>query len=153
RRQSVDDHRCAAAGDGDVVVAGGTVDLHDVGGAVALAASRRRGQVEGDLLDVGPGQVVDRDGVGTAQGVDLDALAAFEAHDDGAAVAGQPRSLAVGGDVHVLIDVAAIEHERVRARLALDRVAAITRIPDERVVAVAEQGRVVAAAAGHNVVA
>src|SRR5262249_57399722 len=38
-------------------------------------------------------------------------------------------------------------------RLALDRVAAITRIPDERVVAVAEQGRVVAAAAGHNVVA
>src|SRR5262249_23600812 len=50
-------------------------------------------------------------------------------------------------------DVGAIEHERIRAGLALDRVAAIARIPGERVVAVAEQGRIVAAAAGHNVVA
>ena len=38
-------------------------------------------------------------------------------------------------------------------RLALDDVAAVARIPDERVVAVAEQGHVVAAAAVDDVVA
>src|SRR5262245_53062680 len=115
--------------------------------AVALAGSRRRREVEGDPRDVGSGQVVDRDGVGTAQGIDLDMLDAVEVHDDGADVARKPRPLAVGRDVHVLADVGAIEHERIRAGLPLDDVAAVARVPDERVVAGAEQGRVVAAAA------
>ena len=60
---------------------------------------------------------------------------------------------AIGRDVDVLVDVGAVEHQRVGAGLALDHVAAVARIPDERVVAVAEKGDVVAAAADHGVVA
>jgi hypothetical protein len=43
--------------------------------------------------------------------------------------------------------------QRIRARLALDDVAAVARVPDERVVAVAEQGHVVAAPAVNVVIA
>ena len=50
-------------------------------------------------------------------------------------------------------DVGAVEHQRVGAGLALDDVAAVARVPDERVVAVAEQGRVVALVAVDGVVA
>src|SRR5262249_45103996 len=95
RRQPVDDHRCAAAGDGDAVVAGGAIDGHAVGRSVALAASRRCRQIDGDLLDVGSGEIVDRDGVGATSGVDLDVLDAVEVHGDVADVAGKPRALAV----------------------------------------------------------
>ena len=59
----------------------------------------------------------------------------------------------VGGDVDVLVDVGAVEHQRIEAVLAFDRVAAIARIPDEGVVAAAELRIVVAAAAGDDVVA
>ena len=65
----------------------------------------------------------------------------------------QPHAAAIGRDVDVLGDVGAVEHQRIGAGLALDDVAAVARIPDERVVAVAEQGHVVAAAADHGVVA
>ena len=146
-------HRGAAAGDGDGVVAGRAVDDHAVGRAVALAAARRRRQVDGDLLDVGAGEVVDRDGVGAAQGVDLDVLDAVQVHGDVADVAEQPHPAAIGRDVDVLADVGAVEHQRVGAGLALDDVAAVARVPDEGVVAVAEQGHVVAAAADDGVVA
>ena len=57
------------------------------------------------------------------------------------------RPAAVGRDVDVLADVRAVEQQRVDAGLAFDRVAAVARIPDEGVVARAEQGGVVAAAA------
>ena len=67
RRQSVDDHARAAAGDGDGVVAGRAVDDHVVRRPVTLAAARRCRQVDVDLLGVGPGEVVDRDGVGASQ--------------------------------------------------------------------------------------
>ena len=60
---------------------------------------------------------------------------------------------AVGRDVDVLVDVGAVEQERVVARLSVDRVAAVARVPDERVVAGAEQGHVVAAPAEDEVVA
>ena len=143
----------AAAGDGDGVVAGRAVDDHGVRRAVALAAARRRRQVEVDLLDVGAGEVVDRDGVGAAQGVELDVLDAVEVHGDVADVAEQPHPRAIGRDVDVLGDVGAVEHQRVGAGLALDGVAAVARVPDERVVAGAEQGHVVAAAAVDDVVA
>ena len=153
RRQSVDDDRRAAAGDADAVVAGRAVDDHGVRRAVALPAARRRRQVDGDLLHVGSGEVVDRDGVGAAQGSELDVLDAVEVHGDVADVAEQPHPLAIGRDVDVLGDVGAVEHQRIGAGLALDHVAAVARIPDERVVAVAEQRDVVAAAADHGVVA
>src|SRR6266487_251394 len=82
RRQSVDDDRCAAAGDVDVVVAGGAVDDHAVGRAITLAASRRRRQIERNLLHVGAGEIVDRDGVGAAQRRELNVLDAVEVHGD-----------------------------------------------------------------------
>ena len=50
-------------------------------------------------------------------------------------VAEEPQPVAVGGQVDVLGDGCAVEAHRVAAGLALDRVAAVARIPDERVVA------------------
>src|SRR5262249_25830695 len=127
--QSVTAHRCAGVGGGVAVVAGGAVDDPLVRLAVALAASRRRREVDGDLLDVGSGEIVHRDAVGAAQGIELDALDAVEVHGDAADVAGQPRALAVGRDVHALIDVGAVEHERIGAGLALHDVPPVARIP------------------------
>ena len=60
---------------------------------------------------------------------------------------------AVGRDVDVLVDVGAVEQQRVGAGLALDGVAAVARIPLEHVVARAEQGGVVALVAVDEVVA
>ncbi len=54
---------------------------------------------------------------------------------------------------NVLVDVGAVEHERIVAALAFHDVAAVAGVPDELVVAVAEKGDVIAAAAGDDVVA
>ena len=121
--------------------------------AVALTAARRRRQVDCDLLRVGAGEVVDRDVVGAAQRRKLDVLDAVEVHGDVADVAEHPHPLAIGRDVDVLADIGAVEHQRIGAGLTLDHVAAVTRIPDEGVVAVAEQRDIVAATADHGVVA
>ena len=110
-------------------------------------------QVEVDLGDVGAGQVVDGDGVGAAQGVEVDLLDAVEVHGDVADVAEEPNPAAVGRDVDVLVDVGAVEQHRVDAGLALDGVAAVAGVPDEGVVAGAHEGHVVAAAADDQVVA
>src|SRR5262245_19247011 len=153
RRQTVDDDRCAAGCDADAVAARRAVHGHAVGGSVALAASRGPRQVDGDLRHAGSGEIVDRDVVRAACGVDLDLLDPVEVHGDAANVTGGAHATAVGGDVHVLADVGAVEDEPIRASPALDDVAAVARIPDERIVAVAKQGRVVAAAAGDGVAA
>ena len=104
-------------------------------------------------LHVGLGQVVDRDGVGAAQGVDIDGLDVVEVHRDVADVAGEHRPPAIGRDVDVLVDVGAVEQQRVVARAAVDGVAAVAGVPDEGVVARAERGHVVAAPADDGVVA
>ena len=122
-----------------MVVAGRAIDGHGVRLAVADAAPGRAGQVDVDLRHIGPGQIVDHDVVGAAEGGELDVLDAIEVHGDVADVAGQPRPPAIGRDVDVLVDVGAVEHERVEAVLALDHVAAVARVPDERVVAGAEE--------------
>ena len=153
RRQSVDHHARAAAGDRDGVVAGRAVDDHVVRRPVTLAAAHRARQVDVDLLGVGSGEVVDRDRVGAAQGVDLDVLDTVEVHGDVGDVAEQPHPAAIGRDVHVLGDVCAVEHQRIGAGLALDDVAAVAGVPGERIVAVAEESRVGAATADHGVVA
>ena len=57
------------AGDLDHVVAVGRVDDDGIGRTVAATAAA---QIEIDLVDVGPGQIVDRDGVGAAKRVELD---------------------------------------------------------------------------------
>ena len=53
----------------------------------------------------------------------------------------------------LLRHVGAVEHQRIGAPLALDHVAAVAGIPDEAVIAVAEQRNVVAAAAVDDVIA
>src|SRR5204862_4285757 len=65
----------------------------------------------------------------------------------------EPDALAVGGDINVLADVGAEEEHLVRAGLALDRVAAVTRVPLENVVAGAQEGGVVPLVAVDEVVA
>ena len=117
------------------------VDGHGIRGAVIGA------EVEVDLVHVGAGQVVDGDGVGAAEGVEVDVLDAVEVHRDGGDVAGEPHPAAVGRDVDVLVDVGAVEQQRVGAGLALDGVAAVAGVPDEGVVAGAQISDVVAAAA------
>src|SRR5262249_35934473 len=144
--------------DRDHVVAVGGIDDDRIGRTIAAGAAGLCAEVDGDLAHAGSGQIVDRDGVGVIQGVDLNALDAVEVHGDGADVAGDdaggaPRGPAVGGDVDLLADVGAVEAQRVGARLALDRVAGVTRVPNERVVARAEQRQVVASAADDDVVA
>ena len=74
-------------------------------------------------------------------------------HGDVGDVAEEAEPAAVGRQVDCLGDCCAVEEHRVGAVLALDRVAAVARVPDERVVAGAEQGHVVAAVAVDRVVA
>ena len=141
------------AGDRDGVVAVGAVDDDGVGLAVAGAAAGRAREVEVDVGDAGAGQVVDGDGVGAAEGGDVDLLDAVEVHGDVADVAEEPQPAAVGREVDVLVDVGAVEQHRVGAALALDDVAAVAGVPHEGVVAGAHEGHVVAAAAVDEVVA
>ena len=61
------------------------------------AAVHARPQVDGDLLHVGSGQIVDRDVVGVlALSVELDALDTVEIHGDVAGGTGERRPGAVG---------------------------------------------------------
>ncbi len=106
-----------------------------------------------DARDVGAGQVVDRDRVGAAERVEVDSLDAVRVHRDVPRVAEEPQPVAVRRQVDLLGRGGAVEHHRVRAVLALDRVAAVARVPDERVVAGAEERDVVAAVAVDRVVA
>ena len=93
------------------------------------------------------------DGVGAARGIELDVLDTVEVHRDVADVAEQPDAAAIGRDVDVLGGVGAVEHQRVGARLTLDRVAAIAGVPDELVIAGAHEGNVSACAARDDVIA
>ena len=68
-----DRDRGPRADDVDDVVAVGAVDDDGVGLAVAGGAADRAGEVDVDLRHVGAAQVVDGDGVGAAQGVEVDA--------------------------------------------------------------------------------
>ena len=75
--------------------------------------------------------------VGAAQGREVDALDTVHVHGDVADVAEEAHPPAIGRDVDVLVDVGAVELKRVEAGLTLDRVAAVARVPDEGVIAVA----------------
>src|SRR4029453_18875412 len=103
--------------------------------------SPRARQIERDLLDVGSGELVARDGVGNgvgvAQGVDLDVLDTVEVHGDGADVAGEGPPLHIGRNIHVFRNVGAVEQQRSGAGLALDDVPAVAGVPGEGIVAVA----------------
>src|SRR5262249_32299014 len=139
--------------DGDVVVPVGAVDDHGVGltvGGVDVGGGPE-GQV--DHAHAGAGQVVDRDGVGAAQGNDVDHLQAVQVHRPLADVAGEPRPLAVRREGDVLVRVIAPEDLLVVAGLALDRVVAVARFPDERVVPGASTEHVVPGTPEEDIVA
>src|SRR5262249_44133314 len=108
-----DRHHAIVVGDGDHVVAAGPVDDHGV--RLSVITADRRPEVDVDLADVGSGQIVDRDGVDASASVELDVLDAVDIHDDGTDVAGHPHSAAVRRDVELLVDVGAVEHQRVVA--------------------------------------
>src|SRR5262249_28053991 len=131
-------------------VAVGAVDDRLIDGAVASAVHAK---VDGNLLDVGGGEIVDGDLVGAGQGPELDLLDIVEVHHHAGDVTGEPRVAAIGRDVDRFGDGGAVEGERVVAVLAVDRVTAVTRVPDERVVAGAKPSRVVAASTDDQVVA
>src|SRR6185312_426726 len=72
---------------------------------------------------------------------------------DVAGVAEEPEAVAVGGQVDVLGAGSAVEAHGVTAGLAFDGVAAVARVPDEGVVARAQQCQVVASIAVDRVAA
>ena len=115
-----------------------------VGLAVTDGAAEGSGEVEVDARDVGAGQVIHRDGIGAAERVEEHPLDSVDVHGDVPRVAEEPQSVTVRRQVDRVRGCGAVEDHRVPAVLALDRVAAVARVPDERVVASAE-GRTVAA--------
>ena len=92
------------------------------------------GKVGADGTQIGGGEVVDVEPVGAAEGGDVDLIDVVEVHDDAADVAREPHAPAAGGDVELLVGAGAVERHRVLAGLALDRVAAVARVPDEAVI-------------------
>src|SRR5262245_25413568 len=144
----------------------GRLDGNDVLVIIADAVGRPPSQVEGDLLHVGSGQIVDCDVVGVlALCLELDALDTVEI--DGAPgtfehSGGWLDGGAVGRNLDGLAAIFAAEVKCVEAGSALDNVIAVAGIPDERVVAVAEErcvgaftsdDRIVAVSALEDVVA
>src|SRR5262249_39029593 len=83
-------------------------------------------------------------------GVEVDPVNGDEVHRDVAHVAGQDNVTAVARDPEVLRRVRAVEGQLVEAGLAVDGVAAVAGVPDERVVPLAADDEVVAGAAGHG---
>src|SRR5262249_55231172 len=142
----------AGAGHGDDIVEGGPVQDHLVGQPVPDRAPRGPGQVQVDLADGRGGQVVDRDFVAPAQGVDVYSFHTAHIHDDVAEVAGELQPRPVGQELKDLVEIGPVEDHPVLAGLALDPVVAVTRVPGECVVPQAEEGDVVPLVPVHRVV-
>src|SRR5262245_15490115 len=153
RRQALDGNAAGVAADHDHVVAAGALDGDGVGGAVAGAAAGGAGQVEVDLGDVGAGQVVYGDGIGAAQGLEVDMLDAVEVNRNVADVAEEADLMAVGGVVDVFVEVGPVELHRFVADLALDHITAVARVPGKDVVAGDAEHDVIAPAPFDHVVA
>ena len=136
----------------DHVVAVRAVDGDRVGRPVAGHPADRGREIGLDLDHVCAGEIVDDDVVGTAEGLEEDLLRVVDVHRDARDVAEEPQTRTVRGDIDVLRDTGAVEEQRVEVSLPLDDVAAVARIPAERVVAAAEEGSVVAAVAVDEVV-
>src|SRR5262245_58607576 len=151
-RQPGDHDRRAGRGHGDLVVAGGAVDGHLIELTVS-GSGHEPSEIDGDLRHPGARQVADHNVVGTCASVELNVLNAIDIHRHGADVARKPRARAIRFDVELLVDVGTVEHERIEAVLAFDDIAAVARIPNERIVPGAEPRRVGAAAAGDDVIA
>src|SRR5207249_6506419 len=126
-------------------------DEDALGRPVPAAAGVR--QVQVDLGHVVAGQFFYCDGLGPAEVFALCLHDALPIYSDVGYVAGEPQPAAVGRNVDVLADVGPVGLEGVKPGLAFGRVAAVGRVPHERVVPRPEQGHVVAGAADRQVVA
>ena len=91
--------------------------------------------------------------VGSAERIELEVLDTVQVHSDIRDVSREGDPRAICRDPDHLGDVGAVEQERVGAALALDDVAAVPGIPDERVIAGTELRRVGAAASGDHIIA
>src|SRR5262249_41611925 len=151
--QAEDGNPGRVAGDHHRVISIGAVDDDGVSLTVTGSIVGGRRQVEIDLGHVRASQVVDGDGVGPAQGVEVDLLHAVEIHRDVARVAEEAGGVAAGRDGDVFGRVGAVEAHRVVAVPALDGVAAVARVPHECVIARPHPRHVAAAAAVDQVVA
>ena len=127
--------------------------VRDDGVDGAVAAAARRVHVDVDRVQVGAREVADEDRVRAAERPQREPLDPVQVHGDPGDVARERAHGSRSQDLHVLGDVGAVEGERVGTALALDDVAAVARVPLERVVARAEQRGVGAAVAVDEVVA
>src|SRR5262249_54812560 len=144
-RAAVDEDQSVVAGDRDHV--GGVAPVDDDGiGLPVPGAADRSGQVQADRGHGGAGPGGDGGGVGAAERVEDDVLDAIEVHRAAVEVADDPGPGAVGRDVEPLREVRPVNDNPVRAVAALDGVAAVARVPDERVGARAADQGVVAGA-------
>ena len=144
--------RGTPVGNLDRVVAAGAVDDHLIVLAVPGVAAEGGGQVGVDGLHVGAGEVVDRHCVEPPSAL-KSTVSTVRIHRDRALGAEEAQTLTVRRQVDLLAAVGSVEQHRVGAVLALDGVAAVARIPDERVVARAEVADVVAPVPVDRVVA
>ena len=102
-----------------------------VGGAVVGAVEG--GEVGVDLGEAGAGEVVDGQGVGAAEGAQVEGLQGGQVEGDRGDVAGQLDVVAGGGQVEVLADVGAVEGQPVGVGAAGDGVAGVAGVPGHRV--------------------
>ena len=141
------------AGCGDRIVQGSAGHDDAVGLAVTRDAAERAREVDVEVLDVGAAEVVDRDRVGAAERVEVDLSTPCVSIVMFAGLR-KNRSRSPFAERSTVSEAAAPLNTMVsRAVVALDRVAAVARVPDERVVARAEVRDVVAAVAVDRVVA
>src|SRR5262249_56221875 len=118
-----------------------------VGGDITGAGASGRPRVDRHRRDAGAGETAAPDGIGPAAGGEADLLDTAGVHRDAGDVAGEAQALPVGAEVDLLRNVRAIEFQGVSAALAFHHVAPVARIPEEDVIALAEQGHVVASPA------
>ncbi len=121
--------------------------------AVADAGAERALEIDCDERDIGPAEIVDHDVVRPAQGVEVDPLDVVEVHGDIVDVAKEDDPRTVGRNSDVLVVAGTDEEELIEAVLALDRVVAAARTPNEQVVARTEKRRIVPLPAGDDVIA
>src|SRR5882724_2744458 len=103
----------------DDIAAAGAVDHDGVVLAVAGGAADGSGEVDVDLLDGASRHVIDRDGVGAAERVEVEGFDTGRVHGDGRDIAEQCGMPVIRRDGDVLTDVGPVEQHRLRPSLAV----------------------------------
>src|SRR6202008_4551510 len=99
-RQAGHRDHAIVVGKRDHVVTLGGVDDNRV--RCSVAPARAAGQVDVDFVEVGAAEIVDGDGVGAAQGLEVDRFDPVQVHHDIGDIAGHQHAAAVGRDVDLL---------------------------------------------------